>query len=231
MPDPTNSPNFPNSADPADGVLKTGTTTVALTAEDGVVLATDQRASLGGRIVSSKDMQKVEQVHPTAGLTLSGSVGELQEYVRQLRSKVDLYKTRRGNSPSMHATATLAGNLLRHGPYRAAQLTLGGVDSEGPQVYSFDAGGGVTESPYAAGGSGMQLAYGLLEREFEDGMTIEEARAAAARAVESASERDTASGNGITLAEVTDDGVTLDSYDDPASAVDGTRGDNPGEVA
>ncbi|WP_158056131.1 Ntn hydrolase family protein [Halorussus halophilus] len=229
MPDPTNSPNFgTDSPNAGADVLKTGTTTVALTAADGVVLAADQRASLGGRLVSSKDMQKVEQVHPTAALTLSGAVGELQEYVRQLRSKVDLYKTRRGNPPSMHATATFAGNLLRHGPYRAAQLTLGGVDSDGQQVYSFDAGGGVTESPYAAGGSGMQLAYGVLEREFDAEMTIEEARVVAARAIESASERDTASGNGLTLAEVTADGVELDSYEDPASVA---GDDSIGEVA
>lgn len=44
----------------------TGTTTVGLTAVDGVVLATDRRASLGGRFVTNKRARKVEQVHPTA---------------------------------------------------------------------------------------------------------------------------------------------------------------------
>src|SRR6056297_2691388 len=58
--------------------LKTGTTTVGLTTADGVVLATDMRASLGGRFVSNRDVQKVEQVHPRAALTMAGSVGGAQ---------------------------------------------------------------------------------------------------------------------------------------------------------
>ena len=49
----------------------TGTTTVGLVAADGVVLATDRRASLGGRFVSNKDVVKVEQVHPTAPVAAS----------------------------------------------------------------------------------------------------------------------------------------------------------------
>jgi len=66
----------------SDGAVEysTGTTTVGLVAADGVVLATDRRASLGGRFVSNKDVVKVEQVHPTAALTIAGSVGAAQAY-------------------------------------------------------------------------------------------------------------------------------------------------------
>ena len=67
----------------------------------------------------------------------------------------------------MAALSTLAGNLLRNGPYRAGQPTLGGVDATGPHVYSLDGAGGVMEDDYVAAGSGMQLAYGVLEREYE----------------------------------------------------------------
>jgi len=56
----------------------TGTTTVGVVAADGVVLATDRRAGLGGRFVSNKRAVKVEQVHPRAAITLSGSVGGAQ---------------------------------------------------------------------------------------------------------------------------------------------------------
>lgn len=200
----------------SDPITKTGTTTVALTTDAGVVLAADRRASLGGRFVSNKNLRKVERVHPTAAVTMAGGVGDLQSFIRTLRSEASLFGTRRGDPMDMSSLSTLAGNLLREGPYRAAQPILGGVDPTGPHVYDLDAGGGVVEADYVAQGSGMQLAYGVLEREYERGLTSDSARRAAARAIESAAERDTASGNGVTLAEVTAEGVAFETHADPS---------------
>ena len=206
--------------DQDDTVTKTGTTTVALTTDDAVVAAADQRASLGGRFVSNKSVKKIEQVHPTAVLTMAGTVGNLQAFVRTLRAETSLYGTRRDDTISMEALATLAGNTLREGPYRADQPTLAGVDSSGPHVYDLDAGGGVLEADYVANGSGMQLAYGVLEREQEAGLSVDAARRVVAQAVDAATERDTASGNGVTVAEVTDEAVTFETYDDPAEVAE-----------
>ncbi|WP_135852949.1 Ntn hydrolase family protein [Halorussus salinus] len=207
------SESTPNS-DPE--LTKTGTTTVAVTADDAVVVMADRRASAGGRFVTSKDTQKVERVHPTAAVALSGAVGSLQDYTRRLRSRADQYEIRRGDPPSVAAFATFAGNLLRNGPYRMVRPILGGVDGDGPQVYDLDGGGAVMDAPYAAKGSGTQFALGVLEREFRPGLSVEAATDAAARAVESAIERDTASGNGVTVAEITAEEVAIDAYDDPA---------------
>ncbi|UPW00787.1 proteasome subunit beta [Halorussus gelatinilyticus] len=225
MPDQTPRPEYGasngRSAPDADPELtKTGTTTVAVTASDAVVVMADRRASAGGRFVTSKDTQKVEAVHPTAAVALSGAVGSLQDYTRRLRSRADQYEIRRGDPPSVAAFATYAGNLLRNGPYRMVRPILGGVDGDGPQVYDLDGGGAVMDAPYAAKGSGTQFALGVLEREFRPDLSTEEATAAAARAVESAIERDTASGNGVTVAEITAEGVAIDAYDDPADLYD-----------
>ncbi|WP_435154777.1 proteasome subunit beta [Haladaptatus sp. DFWS20] len=197
----------------AESKLTTGTTTVALTTADSVLLAADRRASLGGRFVANKKMGKIEQVHPTAAITLAGGVGDLQSFVRTLRAETNLYETRRNTVIDMSALATLTGNLLRSGPYRGAQPTLGGVDATGSHVFDLDTGGGVMESEYVAGGSGMQFAYGVLEREYEADLSTESARRVAVRAIESATERDTASGNGVTVATVTSDGVEIRGYD------------------
>ena len=83
------------SADDLDNVNKTGTTTVGLVTADGVVIATDMRASLGGRFVSNKNVQKVEQIHDTAALTLVGSVGGAQSFIKSLRAEANLYEARR----------------------------------------------------------------------------------------------------------------------------------------
>ncbi|MFB6307739.1 MAG: archaeal proteasome endopeptidase complex subunit beta [Haloarculaceae archaeon] len=207
---------FQESAPPADdeAVSKTGTTTVGLTTDDGVVIATDMRASLGGRFVSNKNVQKVEQVHPTAALTLVGSVGGAQSFIRSLRSEASLYETRRDEPMSIHALATLAGNFARGGPFFAINPILGGVDEEGSHVYSIDPAGGVMADEYTVTGSGMALAHGVLEGQYDDNLTLADAETVAARAVHAATERDTGSGNGVYLATVTDEGVAIEGHED-----------------
>ena len=195
-----------------EGVNKTGTTTVGLTTAEGVVMATDMRASLGGRFISNKDVQKVERIHPTAALTMAGSVGGAQSFIRSLRAESNLYETRRGEEMSIGALATLAGNFLRGGPFFLVSPILGGVDAEGTHVYSLDPAGGVMRDDYTCTGSGMQLAYGVLENGYEDDLSNDEAMTLAARAVKSAVERDTASGDGVFLAEITDEGVDINGH-------------------
>nr|WP_323190796.1 archaeal proteasome endopeptidase complex subunit beta [Halostella sp. PRR32] len=207
-------PTNDHSLDDLENVNKTGTTTVGLATAEGVIIATDMRASLGGRFVSNKNVQKVEQIHDTAALTLVGSVGGAQSFISSLRAEANLYEARRGEPMSINALATLAGNFARGGPFFAIHPILGGVDEEGHHVYSIDPAGGVVADDYTVTGSGMQIAYGVLEQEYEAGLSNEEGKTIAARSVKSAVERDTGSGNGVFLAEITTDGVDIRGHKD-----------------
>jgi proteasome beta subunit len=207
---------FPNADErraqaTGEGEMKTGTTTVGLRTTDGVVLATDMRASLG-RMVSSKDVQKVEKIHPTGALTIAGSVSAAQNLIQTLKAETNLYEARRGKDMSMQALSTLTGNLLRSGAFFIVQPILGGVDDEGAHIYSIDAAGGMTEEEYTVTGSGSQFALGVLEQEYDEDMSIDDAKRVAARAIKSAVERDTASGNGINMCVVTDEGVEITKH-------------------
>ncbi len=210
-------PDKQHAEDGLENVTKTGTTTIGIATEDGVVIATDQRASLAGRFVANKNVQKVEQVHPQAALTLVGSVGGAQSFISSLRAEVNLYEARRGKDMSMEALSTLAGNFARGGPFFRINPILGGIDQEGTHVYSIDPAGGVMEDDYTVTGSGMQLAYGTLEQEYDPTLDVEAAISVAAKGIQSATERDTGSGNGIYVAEITDAGVDIhghEAYDD-----------------
>ncbi|WP_049981584.1 archaeal proteasome endopeptidase complex subunit beta [Halolamina rubra] len=191
-----------------DEGMKTGTTTVGIDAGDAVVLATDMRASMGN-MVSSKDVQKVEQIHPTGALTIAGSVSAAQSLIETLKAESNLFEVRRSKQMSMQALSTLTGNLLRSGAFFIVSPILGGVDDTGSHVYSIDALGGTTEEDYAVSGSGSQFALGVLEQEFEEDMGVEAAKDVATKCIKSAMERDTASGNGINIAVVTDEGVDV----------------------
>jgi len=197
-----------------ENINETGTTIVAVAAADGVVMAADRRASLGGRIVSNKDVDKILEIQPNAALAISGSVGGAQSFIRTLRAETNLYEARRGEYMSIGALSTLASNLLRGGPFFLVVPLLGGVDDEGAHVYSLDPSGSSMTDNYSAQGSGMQFAYGVLEQEYEEGMSLADAKTAAAKAVKSAVERDTASGNGIYIAEVTRDQVVTETHED-----------------
>jgi len=193
--------------------LKTGTTTVGLKADDGVVLVTDMRASLGN-MVSSKATQKVEQIHPTAAMTIAGSVSAAQSLLSTIEAEAKLYELRRDKELSINGLSTLLGNLLRSGAFLVVVPVLGGVDEDGPHVYSFDALGGKSEEDYAVSGSGTQFALGVLENRYEEGISMDDAEDAAIDAVLTAIERDTASGNGITVSRITADGVDIEQYED-----------------
>jgi proteasome beta subunit len=205
--------SLPESDRDEEAVNKTGTTPIGISTAEGVVIATDKRASLGGRFVSNKNVQKVEQIHPTAALTLVGSVGGAQSFIRTLRAEVNLYEARRGENMSMQALSTLAGNFARGGPFLAINPILGGIDDEGSHVYSIDPAGGVMEDDYTITGSGLTVAYGTLEDRYEHEMSLEEARNAAGAGVKAAAERDTGSGNGVYFATVTEEGVEITSHD------------------
>lgn len=206
--------------------LDTGTTIVGLVATDGVVLAADRRMSIDGRFTVGKDVRKVEPVHGTAAMAVAGSVGPAQSAVRSLRAEASLYESRRGEPMSMEALSRAASHLVRGLP--VAPL-LGGVDDDGGHLYELDGAGSVVADACAASGSGMQVAYGVLEGRFEAGLPLPRARKVAIAAIGAASERDGASGNGATVATVTADGVSM--AESPVAGASPDDGVDDGEEA
>lgn len=199
-------PNNPNQrerskASVPDEEVAEGTTTIGITAGDSVVLATEQRASMGN-LVASKTAKKIYQVTDDAAMTISGGVGDGQSLAKTLKVEANLYEMRRGKPITMTGLASMAGNVMRSYFFYVVPL-LGGVDDEGAHVFSLDPAGGVMEEEFASTGSGSTMAYGVLEDGYDDELNLDEAKTLAVRALESAMERDTASGNGIILAEIT----------------------------
>lgn len=189
-----------------------GGTLVATTASDGVVLAADTRTA-DGTAVSSEAVQKIAAVHPTAALGSTGDVGAAQSFVRAVRSEVDGYETSRGEPMDVSALGTFVAEELRSPSAPDATFVLGGVDDEGPHVFTVSAESGVTEAEYTAVGSGQQLAYGVLDAENPASGSTADARRVAGRAMESAVGRDVETGGGVHVAEVTADGVTVERHD------------------
>ena len=80
------------------------------------------------------------------------------------------------------------------------------MDESGSSVYSIDSAGGSIPDAYCATGSGSPYMYGVLEDQYEDGMSSDGALRVAAKALLASAQRDAASGNGMDLAVITMDG-------------------------
>jgi proteasome beta subunit len=183
--------------------LKTGTTTIGIVSKDGVILASEKRATMGN-IIAHKEVRKVFKIDDNLGLTTAGLVGDAQLLVRYIKAEVQLYRLKRGAPMSVRAASTLMANILRGGFY--VGLIMGGWDREGGHVYSLDAAGGSISDKYVSVGSGSLFAYGVLEDHFTDDIDLEGSVDLAMRALNAAMKRDSASGDGMTIVTITKDG-------------------------
>jgi proteasome beta subunit len=183
-----------------------GTTTVGLTCKDGVVFATERRASMGN-LIAHKVADKIFKLDNHIGATIAGSVSDAQSLMKYIGAEIALYRLRNGKKMSVEAAATLTSNILHSSRFYPflVQTLLGGFDQKGPAVYSLDPSGGVIKDMMISTGSGSPIAYGVLEDRYSEDMYVDEGVDVAIRAIKSAMERDTYSGNGIQVATVTEE--------------------------
>ncbi|WP_094228296.1 archaeal proteasome endopeptidase complex subunit beta [Methanolobus psychrotolerans] len=188
----------------------TGTTTVGIVCNDGVVLATEQRATMGN-FIASKTAKKVYQIDDLVAMTIAGSVGDAQQIVRVMSVESKLYKMRRKEPMTIKGLTTLLSNMLSGQRYYPlmVQLLVGGYDKNGPSIYSLDAlGGSIEETKAVATGSGSPMAYGVLEDRYKKDMTTDEGVELAVRALHNAIKRDSASGENIDVVVIKKDTYT-----------------------
>lgn len=182
-----------------------GTTTVGIQCTDGVIIAADQRATMGF-LIADKDAVKVHKIDDHLGLTIAGGVGDNQQLIRILKAEANLYKLQTKPMP-VSAAATLLSNLLNQ--YKMypflTQLILGGYDTE-PRLFELDMVGGMAKKDYCSTGSGSPVAYGVLEDAYRTGLSVEDGKKVVAKALKSALARDAATGNGVSMATITKDG-------------------------
>ncbi len=189
-------------SDEGIGAVKTGTSTIGITFNGGVVVGSDHRATMG-HFVANKSVQKLFKIGDNLALTTAGLVGHAQSLARTLSAEVSLYELKRGGQMTVKGAATFTANILSGRPHWV-QLLIVGVDPDGGTVYSIDSAGGSIPDSYCATGSGSPYMYGVLEDGFSEGMSRKDAVALAARALSASAQRDAASGNGMDLAVITE---------------------------
>jgi len=186
-----------------------GTTTCGLTCKDGVVLTADTRAS-AGFFIADKHVMKIQKVDNHIGMTMAGGVADAQNLVDIMRYNSNIYRLTSKEPIPIKSAARLCSNVLfnqRTFPF-FVQIILAGVDKtkEEGQIYNIDLFGSMTSEKFISTGSGSPVAYGYLETEFKENLTVNDAYKIAIQAIAAAIRRNAGTGDGINVVIIDKDG-------------------------
>ena len=185
-----------------------GATTLGLVYSDGVILASEKRVTYGSMIMS-KTGKKVFRIADQVGAACAGLVGDMQILAREVEAQAKLFSFDSKRPMSVRAAAKVMSNVLfgRRMIPLITQTIVGGMEDEKPAIYVLDVIGSVLPDTYAAVGTGAQMATGVLEEGYKDGMSQKDAKALVLRAIKSAISRDSMSGDGVDLLIVSKEGI------------------------
>ncbi|CAN6166507.1 unnamed protein product [Urochloa humidicola] len=198
---------------PTTGEHQMGTTIVGVCYEGGVILGADSRTSTG-MYVANRASDKITQLTDYVYVCRSGSAADTQVISDYVRYFLHQHTIQLGQE----ATVKVAANLIRLLAYQnknmlQAGMIIGGWDKyEGGQIFSVPLGGTILRQPFAIGGSGSSYLYGLMDHEWRERMSQEDAEKFVVKVVSLAMARDGASGGVVRTVTINKDGVKRNFY-------------------
>jgi proteasome beta subunit len=178
-----------------------GTTIVAVTHEDGVVMAGDRRATMGN-IIAQRDIEKVFQADEFSVVGIAGTAGLAIEMVRLFQVELEHYEKMEGHVLSLDGkanrlSAMIRGNLGMAMQGLAVVPLFAGYDLDGGigRIFSYDVTGGrYEEHSFHSVGSGSVFARSAMKKRYRDGVTEADAVRLCVDALYDAADDDSATG-------------------------------------
>ena len=183
-----------------------GTTIVALTFADGVVIAGDRRATMGN-MIAQRDIEKVFVTDAYSAVGIAGSAGIATDMVRLFTVQLEHYEKLEGVPLSLDGKANQLAAMVKQNLGAALQgfvvvpLFAGyDVDAADPakagRIVTFDATGGRYEEHlgFHAVGSGSVFARGSLKKLHNPAADVAGATRTAVEALYDAADDDSATG-------------------------------------
>lgn len=192
---------------------KTGTTTIAVVTKEGIVLSADRRVTMG-YMIGKKNFEKISIINEDTALTMAGLVSDAQLLTKIIKAQLRLDTIRRGKKLITKEIANLLGNLVYNNIRKFSTVQgivgfmLAGKDERGYHLYDVGVDGSVNEQDeYYSEGSGSEFALGVLEAGYNKDISLDEGIKLSLKALNSALQRDSASGNGYDVVTITKEGV------------------------
>ena len=104
--------------------------------QDGVVLGADTR-STAGTVVADKNCEKIHPITSNIYCCGAGTAADCEMVTRMVASTMKLHQYATNRAPRVVTVKTLLSQyLFQYQGYVGAALVLGGVDLNGPHLYS-----------------------------------------------------------------------------------------------
>ncbi|XP_044743925.1 proteasome subunit beta type-7 [Chrysoperla carnea] len=200
---------------PMPKATKTGTTIVGIVYKDGVILGADTRAT-EDTTVSDKNCSKIHYIAKNMYCCGAGTAADTEMTTEMIASQIELhYLNTQRVVPVVTASQMLKQFLFRHQGYIGAALILGGVDNDGPRLYSIFPHGSTDKLPYTTMGSGSLAAMSVFESQWKPDMTEEEGKKLVRDAIAAGIFNDLGSGSNVDLCVIRKGSVDyLRTYDE-----------------
>jgi proteasome beta subunit len=195
---------MPAAAQPGT-VVPHGTTIVAATFADGVVMAGDRRAT-AGNLIAQRDIEKVFAADDYTLVAFAGVAGLGLEMVRLYRVELEHYEKIEGTGLTLDGKANRLATMIRGSLGMAMQglavvPLFAGYDPESSdpavagKIFSYDVTGSSSDERYFHSiGSGSLFARGSLKKLWREGMGRDEVVRVAVEALYDAADDDSATG-------------------------------------
>lgn len=178
-----------------------GTTIIALSYADGVLLAGDRRATMGN-LIANNEMLKVFAADDYSAVGIAGTAGTAIEMVRLFQVELEHYEKIEGTRLSLVGKANRLATMIRGNLGMAMQglsvvPLFAGYDlgRDHGRIFSYDVTGGCYEEhDFHSVGSGSLFARGALKKLWRRGLTRDEAVRVTIEALYDAADDDSATG-------------------------------------
>jgi len=198
-----------------NNILKTGTTILGIICKNGVVMASDRRAT-AGNLVLSKNTKKAVKINDYLVMSGTGNASDIEMQKKIIAAQLKLKELKSKKRPTVREAANLIGMLTYQNirqptmiPSIVGTLVAGFNEDGTTELYTIEpAGTAMKVDDYDANfGSGMPFVLGLLERQYKENMTTEEGVELAIEAIKASTQRDIGSGCGIDVFTITKEGI------------------------
>lgn len=163
----------------AKKTVKQGSTSLGISCKDGVLLCTDKR--IVDKLVVPESVEKIFKIDEHIATTASGILSDARILVERAQLKAQQHAVTYDTSidvlsivkdlANLKQLCTQSGGLRPFG----VSLLIGGIDDDGPKLYITDPTGIYFRYKAAVIGEGESEVEEILNKEYHDDITIEEA--------------------------------------------------------
>jgi len=151
-------------------------------------------------MVGDKNCAKIHELAPNIYCSGAGTAADCDHVTEMIKRELEMHRL---NSHAENRVQMAAGRLVNHvfryGGHIGTYLIIGGVDVKGPQLIEVSADGNSYAHPYLTLGSGSLAAMGIMETQYKDDMTEQEATQMCVSAIEAGIYHDLGSGSNVDI--------------------------------